>query len=447
MPITISGNGGISGLGDIDGHDLETATLVVSGDTTINPISATAASLFVDESANAVGINTRSPSTLLEVQGKGDKQVLRLTNPANTDTAIAFNDSTNLTGNASQIGSKSGAFQFVTGSLERLRITSGGEFGINTANPTQLIETRGDIDDSNVFLTTNSVAADSGATIGFQSTTGGWTFSASHAQIKGGRVNGSNGYLDFFTRQSAASTRVMRLDNNGRVGIGTINPQRKLVVSDNGGPGLEVFPGDANVGVTLNTYNRTTNAFTDCTIGFDKLIFQRADGEKARFNTNGNLAFINGNGIDFSAKTPSAAGSDSSVLNDYEEGSFTPIIKDTAGAGGNTAVSTGAGHYIKIGGMCYVTCRLSDIDVSGLNNTTMFVHGLPFVSSGDGYGIGSVLMANVTFTDQVDVRWLNNRTYAYFDNMASGSLFTNLTRSSFPTTSGRIEFNVICQCP
>ena len=34
MAVTISGDGGISGLGGLDGYDLETATLVVSGDTT-----------------------------------------------------------------------------------------------------------------------------------------------------------------------------------------------------------------------------------------------------------------------------------------------------------------------------------------------------------------------------------------------------------------------------
>ena len=41
MPVTINGNGAISGLGDIDGHDLETTTLVVSGDTTIAPQAVT----------------------------------------------------------------------------------------------------------------------------------------------------------------------------------------------------------------------------------------------------------------------------------------------------------------------------------------------------------------------------------------------------------------------
>ena len=55
-------------------------------------------------------------------------------------------------------------------------------------------------------------------------------------------------------------------------------------------------------------------------------------------------------------------------------------------------------------------------------------------------------MAYINFNGQVDVRWLDSRTYAYFDDMVSGQLFTNLTRDDFTTTSSRIEFNIITQC-
>jgi len=69
MPVTISGDGGISGLGGLDGYDLQTQTLVVSGDTQIGPQAAGRASLFVDAAVNSVGIGTTTPrsSALLEV--------------------------------------------------------------------------------------------------------------------------------------------------------------------------------------------------------------------------------------------------------------------------------------------------------------------------------------------------------------------------------------------
>ena len=81
MPVTISGDGGISGLGGLDGYDLQTQTLVVSGDTTIAPQSATRATLFCDDSTNTVGINTTTPnsSVFLEV-ADGTDPVVRVNN-------------------------------------------------------------------------------------------------------------------------------------------------------------------------------------------------------------------------------------------------------------------------------------------------------------------------------------------------------------------------------
>ena len=89
MPITINGNGAISGLGDIDGHDLETATLVVSGDTTIAPQAVGRASLFIDDDANSVGINTTTPASgvFLEV-ADGTDPIVSLNNTGNGEVRL-----------------------------------------------------------------------------------------------------------------------------------------------------------------------------------------------------------------------------------------------------------------------------------------------------------------------------------------------------------------------
>ena len=89
MPITISGNGGISGLGNIDGHDLETATLVVSGDTTIAPQAVGRATLFIEESTNTVGINTTTPAAavFLEV-ADGTDPIVSLNNTGNGEVRL-----------------------------------------------------------------------------------------------------------------------------------------------------------------------------------------------------------------------------------------------------------------------------------------------------------------------------------------------------------------------
>ena len=71
----------------------------------------------------------------------------------------------------------------------------------------------------------------------------------------------------------------------------------------------------------------------------------------------GNLTVASGHGIDFSAAAAGAGSTmTSKVLNDYEEGIFTPTFKF---GGGNTNMSLGsmAGIYTKIGRMVYITVR------------------------------------------------------------------------------------------
>jgi len=77
---------------------------------------------------------------------------------------------------------------------------------------------------------------------------------------------GSDGHIKFVTE---GSERV-RVKSNGYVGIGTNNPQRLLVLSDDGAAGAEFNIPDNFGGLSLNLYNRTTT-------GFHPLSFNAAD--------------------------------------------------------------------------------------------------------------------------------------------------------------------------
>ena len=97
---------------------------------------------------------------------------------------------------------------------------------------------------------------------------------------------------DTFTVETGGSER-LRVDSSGNLGIGTNNPQRKLVVSDNGTEGLEFFPGDSANGSTINAYNRATSSFTPLSISAQDYRFSPSGGAEALRITSARLVGIN----------------------------------------------------------------------------------------------------------------------------------------------------------
>ena len=95
-------------------------------------------------------------------------------------------------------------------------------------------------------------------------------------------------------------------------------------------------------------------------------------------DVNGNLVFPSGKGIDFSA-TGDGSGTDSSeLLDDYEEGSWTPVIKAVSGTSSISFTNNQAG-YTKIGRLVLVQGYFSNIDMTDLTSGTYVVMtGLPY---------------------------------------------------------------------
>lgn len=87
--------------------------------------------------------------------------------------------------------------------------------------------------------------------------------------------------------------------------------------------------------------------------------------------SNGDIEFFGSNGIKF----PLAAGVYSSVLSDYEEGTFTPTIKGTTSAGAGT-YTTQTGRYTKIGDRVVFDISISWSAHTGTGN--MRIAALPY---------------------------------------------------------------------
>ena len=91
--------------------------------------------------------------------------------------------------------------------------------------------------------------------------------------------------------------------------------------------------------------------------------------------TNGNLVFsTSGTGIDFSATADGSGTMTSELLDDYEEGTYTPT--DVSGAG--LSFSAAGGFYTKIGRL--VTCFFYVTFPSTANTSPVAIGSLPFTT-------------------------------------------------------------------
>lgn len=86
-----------------------------------------------------------------------------------------------------------------------------------------------------------------------------------------------------------------------------------------------------------------------------------------------NITFSNGSGIDFSASAGS--GASSSILDDYEEGTWTPVLSGAT----TTTYTSQIGTYTRIGNLVYI---LFDIQINSVGDgSTTTITGLPFSQS------------------------------------------------------------------
>jgi hypothetical protein len=87
--------------------------------------------------------------------------------------------------------------------------------------------------------------------------------------------------------------------------------------------------------------------------------------------TSGNVVLSSGNGIDFSATSGTGT---SELLDDYEEGTWTPGLGGT----GTITAGTAEGVYTKIGNICIARLRIDNATFGGSPDTS--VTGLPFTA-------------------------------------------------------------------
>jgi len=207
-------------------------------------------------------------------------------------------------------------------------------------------------------------------------------------------TNKDEGALELSTTASGGGEEVrMRINSAGQVLINSTD------VPSQGADTLCLEAvGDGNAGITIRTGTGNTGNifFSDGTSGSgeyagyiyyahgtDKLYFGMDAADRLVIGSGGDIEVKTGNvvigtagkGIDFGA-TSDASGADNELLDDYEEGTWTPGLQFGGGTTGIT-YSHQTGFYTKIGRLvqCGGTIILSD---SGTSTGASELTGLPF---------------------------------------------------------------------
>tara|TARA_R100000951_G_scaffold101356_6_gene92807 strand:+ start:4527 stop:5717 length:1191 start_codon:yes stop_codon:yes gene_type:complete len=203
-----------------------------------------------------------------------------------------------------------------------------------------------------------------------------------------------------------ADANAITIDSSENVAIGSTDPQGFPLQVNSGGAGNIVrFTDGTNANAVIKTSGSTTTFGPDTT---NSLVLQTNSVERVNINTSG-LAQFKSSGIgagsqvfqviddgatlfqiraeDGNVSFPQSgagiylgvtAGTASNLLNDYEEGTWTPIFQS---GGASFGYSSQGGTYTKVGRLILASFRLAlSGSPSGTTSNSVVVGGLPFTT-------------------------------------------------------------------
>ena len=197
---------------------------------------------------------------------------------------------------------------------------------------------------------------------------------------------------------------------SGNVGIGTSPSQKLSILTSNGL--LNIANGNTSNGTKVQSFVTAGNAN-----GY--LAFEGFDKEYAR---------LDADGLKFNGDTAAA-----NALDDYEEGTWTPVI---TAAGGTVFTSTiGSGRYTKIGNTVHCWGYSKITNVSGGTNIGGF-SGLPFAGINDSFPAGNRSGIGIVREDQrtgilAQMFIQGGQPYGVIQSVSGGNMLTPSTNDTF----------------
>ena len=134
---------------------------------------------------------------------------------------------------------------------------------------------------------------------------------------------------------------------------------------------------------------------------------------------------------------------DPNTLDDYEEGTWTPVPADAVSGGNTGSAGLANGQYTKIGRVVHITSMiLQDIDTTGLTaGNHFYIQGLPFTVNGP-YNEGSVQASFITFTEYLTCNPSSEVNSISLHESASGANLDYTIVSEVATGTADIRLNV-----
>jgi hypothetical protein len=257
---------------------------------------------------------------------------------------------------------------------ESMRITAGGLVGIGSSSPGALLSVEG-----------NSASSAIGFAGRFYDTATNRGFGAPLLYVRTPNDTASSSAIGMFGVGDNADTselgNLFRITQTGLVGINTTSPGSIFHVKPATDENIRFSGGSGDTRIAC--FNDAASSTVQLSIQASPLLFRGTGGaEVGRWDSSGRLLVgtFSGNanggilqlssGITFPATA--VAASDVNTLDDYEEGTWTPI--DSSGAGLTFTSTTGS--YTKIGNLCYVSGSLTF--PSTANASSAIIGGLPF---------------------------------------------------------------------
>ena len=190
-----------------------------------------------------------------------------------------------------------------------------------------------------------------------------------------------------------------------------------------------VLDGTAN---TVTPLNGALGATTPSTVAATTVVASSTIKGATTIAVGNATPSASGAGITFPATQ--SASTDANTLDDYEEGTWTPVFTGGGGSIGSTAYSDRQGTYTKVGNIVTLEMNVTMSSVGSWSGEVIFT-GLPFAGAANMQHVGSLSVSGVTFTGYLQTRLPPNETVMTLYKNTSGSAVASINVSDCSASS------------